>query len=448
MKFYPLHIQLPIYRLTYPILLSFIILFSLSNDSIAQLRADAYYRFESGLTLSSPQQFLYNRNLVQTGLRHNHGQLDSRLAVRVRQNMQAPFSESFDLLVREAYLNLALDQVDLRAGRQMIVWGRSDASQIHDIITPMDLSEFLTQDFTDLRKGVTALSLKYYRNDHTLEMVYLPFRESSSLPRPDSRWSSFPDLEANYTHTKIESYRLSDYQFAARFIGRPSLNLDLEAGVFHVYSPSPALKKNVGTFFPVFTLEPEYYRTTALMFGAELRTGPTTALVSETAFWLDRKFDFVPVSLRNSNTAPGIMLPDILDANRVHFLKSADLLQSMIGIRRDFSNSAISVQYSMEWIPNHDQNLLQDEYFHFASFLYSGSDATQKLRYRILSRYHFNANDFWLNPDLTYVPRDALHLGIGLHLFGGDSNRENYGHLNFGRFGQNTFGYVKLTAYW
>ena len=63
----------------------------------------------------------------------------------------------------EVYLQGALlENMDLKVGRQIVVWGRSDNIRVVDILNPLDLREPGLVDIEDLRLPVTMTKLDYY----------------------------------------------------------------------------------------------------------------------------------------------------------------------------------------------------------------------------------------------------------------------------------------------
>jgi hypothetical protein len=54
------------------------------------------------------------------------------------------------------------DQVDLKAGRQIVVWGKSDNIRITDVLNPLDLREPGLTDLENLRLPVTMTKLDYF----------------------------------------------------------------------------------------------------------------------------------------------------------------------------------------------------------------------------------------------------------------------------------------------
>jgi len=70
-----------------------------------------------------------------------------------------PYKENYFGL-REAYMDLYSDKVDVRTGKQQIIWGQADGVFITDIVSPKNLTEFLLWDFNEIRMGVTAVKTK------------------------------------------------------------------------------------------------------------------------------------------------------------------------------------------------------------------------------------------------------------------------------------------------
>jgi hypothetical protein len=53
--------------------------------------------------------------------------------------------------LRECYFDIFTPRVDLRLGKQYVVWGTTDGVRILDKVNPIDLREWTLKDFTDLR---------------------------------------------------------------------------------------------------------------------------------------------------------------------------------------------------------------------------------------------------------------------------------------------------------
>lgn len=84
---------------------------------------------------------------------------------------------------REAYLDLRLGPLDVRAGRQIIVWGRADGINPTDSLSAKDLT-LLTPDDDDQRLGTTAVRARYYLGDFGVTAVWSPEFRPHRFPLP------------------------------------------------------------------------------------------------------------------------------------------------------------------------------------------------------------------------------------------------------------------------
>lgn len=74
-----------------------------------------------------------------------------------------------EIELNEAYLQLGLGpRLDLKTGRQIVVWGKSDNIRITDILNPLDLRWPGLVDIRYLRLPVTMTRLDYYRGNWNL----------------------------------------------------------------------------------------------------------------------------------------------------------------------------------------------------------------------------------------------------------------------------------------
>jgi hypothetical protein len=82
----------------------------------------------------------------------------------------------------EAYTNFYLGSVDLRVGKQVITWGRADALNPTDVLTPKDFTLLSARDEEERRIGTAAVKANYYRGDYTLSLIWLPIFNPSTIP--------------------------------------------------------------------------------------------------------------------------------------------------------------------------------------------------------------------------------------------------------------------------
>lgn len=105
---------------------------------------------------------------------------DGFAETRVRYGLQGDQQQTF-LDLREAYVNTYLGPVDLRFGRQIIVWGRADALNPTNNLTPLDL-RIRSPIEDDRRLGNFAARASLRLAPLRLEGVWLPIYLPSELP--------------------------------------------------------------------------------------------------------------------------------------------------------------------------------------------------------------------------------------------------------------------------
>jgi len=72
------------------------------------------------------------------------------LLVESKSNQKLQQPEKMQWL-RECYLDVLTDRLDLRLGKQQVVWGTADGVRILDIVNPLDYREWTLKDYIDSR---------------------------------------------------------------------------------------------------------------------------------------------------------------------------------------------------------------------------------------------------------------------------------------------------------
>lgn len=422
----------------------------------AQVNFSGYIRNYNAVQTTGEQEILIGRNRFRLDL---DGTFSSGAFVVSNdiQNLYSSRADSFRYRLREAYAELYFARSDLKIGRQMIVWGRADGTFVTDILTPVDLSEFLTQDFPDIRMGVTAISYTRYFGSNYLQLVLNPVFNPNEIPEPGSGWFPRPILPTGIP-TEYRDAPLTptvdDIQAAVRWAFRSSLNFDLDLGVLYWHHPSPRFEKKLSTENgdPRFMLRETFTPGLIAIYSGTLKLTEKLFLVSESAFYHSRSFDYLTediltVNLQDPSPEEQAILFREFNANRDGFLKDRPWLISMAGLRYELFNWSIGGQFINEHIFDYDSEILQKKNYHYATLLIQKSFSRDKLDFRTFARYNFTGDDFWINPEITYTGIDAFEASLGGQLFGGEPPERFFGHLSFKNFADNSFGYLRLTAY-
>jgi hypothetical protein len=113
------------------------------------------------------------------------GFYDFVYALKDRENYTEQVLDDYEkeLEIEDAYIQGNLtDSLDLKAGRQIVVWGTFDNLRVTDVLNPLDLRVPGLTDIDDLRLPVTMIKLDYYFSHWNLSGMVLPEIRFSKLP--------------------------------------------------------------------------------------------------------------------------------------------------------------------------------------------------------------------------------------------------------------------------
>ncbi|MBW2398524.1 MAG: hypothetical protein JRG80_04550 [Deltaproteobacteria bacterium] len=75
-----------------------------------------------------------------------------------------------------------LDDLDLKVGRQVVNWGRSDSLQVLDVLNPLDNREPGLTDIEDIRRPTSMIKADYYLGDWSLSLIAIPELRFDLIP--------------------------------------------------------------------------------------------------------------------------------------------------------------------------------------------------------------------------------------------------------------------------
>ncbi len=157
------------------------------------------------------------------------------------------------IIPEEAYLDLYLGPVDIRAGWQIYSWGAADLYNPTDRINPLDYTDILNYE----KEGILSLKTAYSFGNWSLEGFWIPVPQESLLPKPGYRFFQVPapiGALGNQVITDLVNLKpkrsLKNPQFGARLRGTAG-RFDLSASYFYGLATVPQREVAVGVFNPV-----------------------------------------------------------------------------------------------------------------------------------------------------------------------------------------------------
>ena len=384
------------------ILAALLLLFGIAQLSANNLTFNGYGRSKAGALLSDWSVFMQENTLdtrvswdTDTTLLYANIILDTDL------------DQNFNVALRELYLHYYGDSFDIRIGKQQIIWGKSDAVFITDLVSPKDLSRFLVPDFEELRLAATGLRANLYSGNHQLEVVWLPLFTPTIQPAADSLWAPtlpYP-VKPSFLPPILPDLNLSSGEYFVRYgwLGS-SVDFSLMGGWFWNDTPSfSVVDKTItpGLGLTAISVQGEYYRTAAAGYGVSATLGPLV-LKSEGALYFDKRYQ----------GDIGIYPQGFTSKNAVQYLVGTDF--SVLG-------TTLGIQFIQEIILDHETALLDEAFTNTATLLLARSFARETIRLEALSYIGFSAPDALIKPQVTWKITDGMEIAAGGWFFLGDS---------------------------
>jgi hypothetical protein len=312
--------------------------------------------------------------------------------------------------LNEGYADLLFPGVDLRVGKQTIVWGRTDVVNPTDQLAPREFSDPLETD--DERLGVLAARLRASIGRARVEGVIAPSVVLSRLPGSGSRWAptlppTVPDpadpartLKVRYSEVQAgaPAAQMKNAQYAAR-LSTTLRGWDLSVSYFDGWDDLPATRQRI---VPVdegevrVELRQEYSRRRAV--GGDLAT------------------TLGPYSLRAEGAH---LMPDSLGG--------PDYFQYVVGLERFFGDplgagsTLLLVQWIQEITPRDSRSGPFDLNHVFRRSLMARAqhNLTPALRLAADGVYDFRTEGYYLQPGASFRLWDRLLVEGSIDLLGG-----------------------------
>ena len=369
--------------------------------------------------------------IIQQTLNLNFEKRGEKVAFKANPMIFMFNSDSFDFRMREIYLDLYFTNFDLRIGKQQVVWGKADGVFITDVVSPLNLTEFLLPDFDEIRTGVIAAKLDYYIGNSTIEAIWIPQFTPTTRPASNSIWYTQPDFPAPATFDWSKSTinpSMENSEFFLKYSAMTSvIDFDLMGGYTWDDNPTMHTEKIFGmdtTQTPPkpgligLNITPEHHRLT--LFGGSFSTEIKGFILrGEAAYYNGKYFQTT-------------------DPSSVDATIQKDYLNYVVGLDFSIGPVKLSGQFIQKYILNHDNFMYDDEINNMATFLARYDMMRETLHLELFSYIGITNSDALIRPKITYDFDDSFSILIGGNIFVGDEDGQ------FGQYGDNSMIYTKI----
>jgi len=430
-----------------------------STDAWSQSEFSGLFRNYNGIRIAEGNDFIVGRNLVRTNFRSDAKNMRLYLSGELL-NTYTQRPDSLQFRLREAYVDLYMKRSELRVGKQVISRGRTNGAILSDILSPLDLSEFLTQEFSDLRQGTIAIAYMADVGPHQLDLVVNPVASEGLLPKPGSTWDFQPDIEVPIGIRTLGYDRritLRDMQYSAQFRYRPNTRFNLDVSAQYWEYPLPTYGK---VFLlegrtPIAELQEMRHRSPMIGLSGDLLVANGILATFEGTFYSRRLVDKPLPDLSNVPSPELFSMLDPLQAALLvgslndldRYTSEKPFTQLMGGLDLSSGSRFASFQTVLEYIPGHDATVAQNKLNTTVSVLVRDAWHDERLRAQAFVRYGVGGKDYWINPELTWKPADQAAISVGAQVFGGAKSDDVF-NFRLSRYADNSFIFTKLTWNW
>jgi archaellin len=396
----------------------------LSITAFSQQTPDiyGYVRNYTGVLFDQDTDYSIIQNTMSLTFEKKTPNMAFKLNPYVYQNAQR---DDLDFGLREAYIDLFFNHIDLRIGKQQIVWGKADGVFITDVVSPKDLREFLLPDFDEIRIGITAIKLNYnFVSGSAFELVLVPEFEPTRYADKGSIWFPAMPLQGVSRIDLSEKEITPSLKNSEVFLKYSKLTEKIDYEIMGGYMYDDDQSMHFNRYMNPVTHKPDSIVVTPRhhrlgLFGGSLGTEIRgVVLRSEAAYYMDKRF---------MSTNP--MTPDgLIEKDYVHYLVGVDWITRGVNL---------SVQFIQEAIIDYDPNIGKDKTVDTMTFLANDSYFNDKLTVQLFAYWGVTNEDALIRPSVIYELYNGLNLTAGSNIFLGSKGL-------FGQFDKNDMAYFKL----
>ncbi len=384
------------------------------------LNLTGYVRNYSGILLSAGNDFAIIQNTFNLNLDHSK----EKIAFKVNPYIYQYPDQDLEIGLRQAYIDIFFNSMDIRIGKQQIIWGKADGVFITDVISPKDLREFLLPEFDEIRIGITSLKADYYIGDSTIEFVWVPVFTPTRFPDEDSIWNPGFDLplqpEFDYSREEVSKSVKNSEVFLKYSAVTSALDFDIMGGYMWDDDPTMHTVKNIDpvTLQPdSITVIPEHHRL-GLVGGSFGTTLGSFVIKGEGAWYFGKYFLSEDPMLEEG----------VVEKNYLHYLLGVDF--TLLDIK-------MSIQFIQQLILDYEDPILNDRAENMMTFLASKDLLRETLFLELFTYVGLNNGDALIRGKVTYKLFDGFDVLLGANIFTGDKGM-------FGQFNKNDMVYVKI----
>ncbi len=318
---------------------------------------------------------------------------------------------------REVTLNFSFEKFEMRLGRQTVNWEKTDSLRVLDAVNPLDLREFLFDDFEDLRIPLWMANFEYYLTpDYSLQFLIIPDMTFTEIAHAGSEFelarAAVPaGLTLTVNDEDTPDANVENAEYGLRFQGMAN-GWDFSLNYLYSWNDQPFKKKTLNPATGSLTVTPAHDRM-QIVGGSVVNVFFDTVVRLELAAKIGEFF-----SVDN---------PKVTD-----MVTEKTTLEYALAFERDVWGISWLLQGHQKHILDYEDMIAPDEetatFFTLRVAKNLNQEETLKTEFR--AAYRVDDGDYHLNPQIEYALSDAWKTALGADIIGGGEDDSFYGQFD------------------
>ncbi len=310
-----------------------------------------------------------------------------------------PLSEQFvGATLKEAYVDLSSERLDVRLGRQIVRWGLLEGTRITDRINPLDFREFLFRDIEDRYIPLWMVRADYYPGSARVQLLAIPDLRFHKQAPAGSEWAQF-ELPPG---TRRPTRTFGHTEWAA-LVGGQVGQTALTASYFYTWDDFPAAFRTVfgvGGQPTGVTFDSRYERLHVVGVSASRDIGGAVASL-EGSFDHGKRFATDPLAAISGNEI------------------ARDVVRAGVGVDVNLAGVDFSLLYVQERILSWHAFVLARRVEQAASLLVRDTLWNSRAEAQLLVLYFRTGHQYVARPGLSVRVTDRIKATLGADFLGG-----------------------------
>lgn len=308
--------------------------------------------------------------------------------------------------IRELYADMYMGDLDVRLGKQFVVWGVLEGVRITDEINPMDFRELILPDLLDYRIPLWMAKFDYYRSHASYEMLWIPDIRFHKPAPSGSEWELLQEVPGT---RYPQSFNYGNSEFAYK-VSTNLWDTELTFSYFYTWDDYPVIFRHVlldqsvsPEFFPTYTRISMYGTTFVKQLDSYILKG-------ELAFVTGKYFAVTNVDKNHDG-----WLDNNGEFRRNH-------IRWGLGLDFNWLGADISPSIAQWIILDYDPAILQDQFDTGINLFLRKEYPESSSIFQLLTIYLVNLQEVYFKPKWIFRITDRFQVSTGMDIFVGKSS--------------------------